>query len=278
METVKEIFQSIYDSYRDRIKSPLVGSFIITYLIFNWRLVAILFYSEWPIHCRIEWIEENYCEWYHYVVPFLIALFYVMGLPYLNLGFEKILEKYSTTKLTKKNNSKLDALDHKKKEAEKKRLIADAEAGTSEIINLNEKIKNLNDEIEMINTINKSEIERYKTNDERNQQIIKEQISTIKQQIAEEKEYKAAVATVKEDLTKKIMPLKIKKIIENLSDIEKVSYVQYVTGKTNGKPHILTHGHAKKFKILEIIEEDNDGKYYLTDIGLIVYHFMTVEL
>lgn len=161
METVKEIFQSIYDSYRDRIKSPLVGSFIVTYLIFNWRLVAILFYSEWAIHCRIEWIEENYCNWYNYTIPFGIALFYVLVLPYINLVFDFLLTKYSDTQLEKKNKSRTRELNQKKHEAKLLREIADEQAGTSEVNRLKDEIEILQKERDLLIDKNKLDSERW---------------------------------------------------------------------------------------------------------------------
>ena len=163
METIKEIFQSIYDSYRERIKSPFVGSFLLSYLLFNWRAVAILFYADWPVHCRIEWIEENYCNWYNYVVPLLIALFYIMGLPYVNMLFDKVLNYYSESKLEKKNSAKLAKYDQKELEAIAEKKVIDAKAGTSLIKDLTSKNDALLKEIEEINARNTKEINRLVT-------------------------------------------------------------------------------------------------------------------
>ncbi|EJG02269.1 hypothetical protein [Flavobacterium sp. F52] len=151
MDTVKDFFQSIYDNYRDRIKNPLVGSFLLSFFFFNWRYFAILFSSEWPVHCRIEWIDERYTILYNFGCPLLIALFYILGLPYINLVFDKCLNYYSDQKFEKKKRNRKKDLETERDEASLIRDIADAKAGTSEINNLKERndslVKELNNAV-----------------------------------------------------------------------------------------------------------------------------------
>lgn len=162
METIGNFFQSIYDSYRDRIKSPFVGSFVISLLIFNWQAFAILFYSEWPLHCRIEWIEEHFYKPPNFWYPVVIALFYILILPYIHLLFDSILSIYSNKKLNKKNSARVTDLKTQKTEAKLLREIADEQAGTSEILNLQTKINLLQKEVNDLNNQHKEDSERWK--------------------------------------------------------------------------------------------------------------------
>jgi len=161
METIKEFFQNIYDSSTERIKSPLVGSFIISFLIFNWRVFAILFYSEWPVHCRIEWIEGNYCSWSNFLIPIGIALFYIIALPYINLVIDYLLGKYSTKRAEEKKAKRTDDLHQQKDFAELERQVADAKAGTSQIITLQSKIESLQEELKGLTDQNKLDEQRW---------------------------------------------------------------------------------------------------------------------
>ncbi|OHT44442.1 hypothetical protein [Flavobacterium tructae] len=151
METVKDFFQSVYDSYKDRIKNPLIGSFMISFIIFNWRAFAILFISDWPIHTRIKWVEDHYSENKNFVWPFVISIFYVLILPYINLGLDWLLSMYSNKKMLKINYKRNTELVRRKAEAVILREIADAQAGTSEINNLKERndslVKELNNTV-----------------------------------------------------------------------------------------------------------------------------------
>lgn len=161
METIKEFFQNIYDSSTERIKSPLVGSFIISFLIFNWRVFAILFYSEWPVHCRIEWIEANYCNWSNLLIPIGIALFYIVLIPYINLIIDYLLGKYSTKRAEEKKAKRTDELHQERDYAALERQVADAKAGTSEIITLQSKIESLQEELKGLTDQNKLDEQRW---------------------------------------------------------------------------------------------------------------------
>lgn len=165
METIKDFFQSLIDSYRERIKSPLIGSFALSFIIYNWRPISILFWSNWPIHKRIAWIDKIYCKWESLVWPLVIALFYILILPYINLFFEWILERYSNKKFIKKGLLRLSNLKQQKEEAILKREIADAEAGTSEINNLKQRNDSLLKDIDLLT-------EQYKTDEARNNSLL----------------------------------------------------------------------------------------------------------
>lgn len=42
MDTIKEVFGSVFESLRDRLGNPLVGSYIFAWLLWNFRLVLVL--------------------------------------------------------------------------------------------------------------------------------------------------------------------------------------------------------------------------------------------
>lgn len=158
---MKEFFQSIYDSYSDRIKNPFVGSFILSFLIFNWRAISILLYSDWPIHCRIEWIENRYCKWENFYWPVIIALFYILILPYINLCFEWLLILYSDKKQSKSDIKRDSDLERRLKEAAILKKIADIEAGTSQINELNVRNETLQSQISELNNQLEEESKRH---------------------------------------------------------------------------------------------------------------------
>jgi len=179
METIGNFFQSVYDSYRDRIKSPFVGSFVLSFLIFNWQVFAILFYSEWPLHCRIEWIEEHFYKESNVWYPVLIALFYILILPYINLFFDWILSIYSNQKLIKKNAARVSDLKTQKAEAKLLREIADEQAGTSEILNLQVKINSQQKEINDLTNQYKEDSDRWKERSSTSHEIEQELNSKV---------------------------------------------------------------------------------------------------
>ncbi len=43
---MKDIIKSFFEASRDRIKNPLIGTFIISWIAINWRPIMILIFSE----------------------------------------------------------------------------------------------------------------------------------------------------------------------------------------------------------------------------------------
>jgi|GEM_PF-2572184 len=279
METVKDFFQSIFDNYRERIKSPFIGSFIISYCIFNWRTFAVLFYSDWPIHCRIEFINENYCNTGNILIPLAISFIYILILPYFNLICDSILKKYNAIVIDKKNKYKIDSLIQKKDEAIKLREIADAQAGTSEIVELNVKIKKLNDEISELNTRNQTDNERWQ-NSISNFKNIEDSDKSIKTELQKEvsklekenKKLNTNLSEQRKELEEKLIPSFIYEILNKLTTNEINDFMRFYENRKDGRVFF----NEKSYKNLLVFEmvKDNDGIIELTNFGSILYHYI----
>ena len=137
---MKDFFQSLIDSSQERIKSPFIGSYITSFLIYNWRPIFILLFSDAKMECKIEIINKNYCMLSALLWPLGITAFYILILPYLNIFFDWLLEKANNAKKGRQKNIKVDILQQKIIEAQLQRKIADERAGTSEVGSLQQKI------------------------------------------------------------------------------------------------------------------------------------------
>ena len=206
METVKEFFKSIFDSYSDRVNNPFIGSLVISYVIYNWEMFAILIFAEWPIHCKIEWIQSRYYKMENFVIPIIVALFYILILPYLNIIFDVILS--TSTKITQKKKDLLhtNKLLIQERDAHQKRKIADAEAGTSATKDLNDRINNLKDEILALNERNKQDIERHKESEKRSKEIENDLSNALKQSQISREEMLKQFSNEKDLLKNNLIP------------------------------------------------------------------------
>lgn len=84
MEKLNQVFSSI----KDRLSNPLVFSFCLSWLVFNWRVVvALIFYdSAHSIEdgqSLIPYIFGNTYYGRSFIYPFLIALAYTFGMPFV---------------------------------------------------------------------------------------------------------------------------------------------------------------------------------------------------
>ena len=88
---MKDFIKKILETSKDRLKNPLVGSFILSWLVFNWKGVLVVLFSSKSIEDRISYVaKEDYSILLLLWLPLLMALFYVVILPYLSLVIEKL--------------------------------------------------------------------------------------------------------------------------------------------------------------------------------------------
>lgn len=266
METVKDFFQSVYDSYRDRVKSPFIGSFMISFIIFNWRAFAILFYSEWSMHCRIEWVEQQYCNLMNLFYPIGISLFYVLILPYINLCIEFVLKYYSDKKQMKIDEQETARLLKRKANAKILRQIADEKAGTSEINNLQTRIESLQQEIADLTEQNKVDTQRWNERATTSLEKEKELNDIVKNVTNQNKNLSHQLTTLKnyqdEEAFKRLQsPDLNEKLSETVSQLSIKDAASLMSFYNNGNERISMHfengsnkGIFKRLEILGIIK------------------------
>jgi hypothetical protein len=143
---MKELMQSLFETSNERIKNPFIGSYIIAFFVYNWRVFFLLIFSNAKIEDKIVVINHEYCNKSAMFWPLGIALFYILILPYINLLFDYVLSFSNSKKVERKNINILNNLKHKKAEAKYEREIADERAGTNEVDNLKNKIDALENE------------------------------------------------------------------------------------------------------------------------------------
>lgn len=130
-----EISKSIKATLYERVSSPLTGSFIISWIITNWKTVLAIF-SSLPIESKIEFIQNLYSEWWYYpvyglILPLLTAILFILIYPYptkwlykywhknkielrnekIKLDSAQILDEFQSRELHEKINAQQDAFD-----------------------------------------------------------------------------------------------------------------------------------------------------------------------
>ncbi|NEN25361.1 hypothetical protein G3O08_17840 [Cryomorpha ignava] len=91
---MKEFLQSLFKTTEERIRNPFIGAFMTSWLLFNWKPILYILLSSYAIGNRIEYVEEHFSNYILlFWLPLIAALFYVLVLPYLNLGFDRLLKK-----------------------------------------------------------------------------------------------------------------------------------------------------------------------------------------
>lgn len=127
----------------------MIGSFSISWIIYNWDSLLIVFYSDLTIQQRIEIVRPNSGFWEPgFWIPFLIALFYVLVIPYLLLLIDFLTDdsfKKRKIRASRRRVAELNAsIDVVNAEVELEKLRTEYK----DVTQLNEKIQALNEELE----------------------------------------------------------------------------------------------------------------------------------
>lgn len=89
--TIKEIMESAKNKFYERMNDPFIGSYALTFLLFNWRFFYYLTVAKTENRESLSAniIEaQNYLSVSSYVVPFCVSIFYTFGYPFIK---EKII-------------------------------------------------------------------------------------------------------------------------------------------------------------------------------------------
>ncbi len=144
MTSFKEIIQSIFDSSRERIKNPIVGAFIFSWLALNWRIVLIILFSNKKIVDKIALVEEKYIDinlnfWY----PLAFAAFYVLILPYVMALFDWLSQKGISSRRLIAKNHRLSEIQGRQEIAAEEWQLEKIRQGSPDISGLKEKVVEL---------------------------------------------------------------------------------------------------------------------------------------
>ena len=268
---MKDLLKDIIESSRDRVKTPITGSFILAFVIYNWRPLLYLIFSNVTIEDKIDNINKTYCDIWALVGPLGIAIVYVAIVPYIMMGLEYCTKKAVEGRKTHKSTQKLFDLTIEKDIAVEEFQIEKIKTGQKEISDLNDKVNSLTTHIENINTQQKSQNENYEKLIEgyiNNEDNFKANIKSLEEKIKSEKSN-----------TESLLKLSgIKDVVSKFSNNE-VEYFLLFCKKQFFVPGDVTieFRHIDKFIKLELIT-NKEGTYDITKFGIGVYNYLEAYL
>lgn len=158
---MKEFFDSLLLTSKDRLKNPLIGAFIISWIVFNWKPLLILFFSDKSIEEKIYLVSPNGFWEAGFWVPLIIAVLYLILMPYVLVLLEK------TT----------DDSFYRRRDNFRKRRLAELKA-SREIVREEVELERLKAESKDVAELNES-VQKLKAQIEESDAVIREQGSII---------------------------------------------------------------------------------------------------
>lgn len=90
---MKELFNTIFVTSKERISNPIIGTFIISWFAFNWKSLLVILFSSLTIENKIIYIESHFSNIGNLLLfPLTAVILYILVLPYFNLLFDYLLE------------------------------------------------------------------------------------------------------------------------------------------------------------------------------------------
>lgn len=116
MSSLSEVINSTKETLKSRLSHPLLGSFIISWLIFNWKPIFYLFFADDKVVYKLKSISENYSSFETLVyLPFLTTAALATMIPTLSLiyGFFLKFIDYTEVKVQYLFNYKINIIHEK---------------------------------------------------------------------------------------------------------------------------------------------------------------------
>jgi hypothetical protein len=105
---MSDLTTSLKEIFNERISSPFYGSLIVSWLLWNWKILYVTFFIDQSrlgdATNKIDYILKH-CDspWYLAVFPLLSTAVIVLLMPYVTNGSSWVTERFDTWRINKKN-------------------------------------------------------------------------------------------------------------------------------------------------------------------------------
>ncbi|SMO42438.1 hypothetical protein SAMN06265349_101712 [Flavobacterium resistens] len=137
--TFPDLFKELNDTAKERIKNPIIGAFICSFLVCNWQPIFILSFSDMSIEERIEFMNTKW----KILLPICISIGYTVLIPLIMIGLDYILMPMKRKRIANIYQNKGFTTDKKIVHAEKEFQLKSAESGNKDRQALLDQIKSL---------------------------------------------------------------------------------------------------------------------------------------
>jgi hypothetical protein len=92
-----KFLENLFDPIAERAKSPFISSFVISWLLWNWRFLILLFWPSKIVYGNAEqllgWVANTVTFWSGLTYPLLSSAAYILIYPWLNRQIIKFTEE-----------------------------------------------------------------------------------------------------------------------------------------------------------------------------------------
>lgn len=157
--TIAELIKEVMDSSKERVKSPILGSYICSFLLFNWRPILLLIFSEESIEHKFMVIETCYINFWTWLGPLIIVCIYTFALPWFMVGIDIALKPAKQKRIKHIYATKIFTTAEKVELAREEVTLKNIESGNKDRQDLLDQIETLKTTHEQIKQADKNNID-----------------------------------------------------------------------------------------------------------------------
>lgn len=251
--TFADLFKDIIETSKERVKTPISGAYVLSFTLWNWRPIFLLFFEKATITQKIIIINTEYCKPSAIIGPFLLGIFFTIGIPYIMALIDLVLEPAKKWRLQNVYKSKKEVLKNQILLVDKELELQDKKSRNKEKEDFELQIKDLERRILSNNESHKAIVDSYETK-------LEELIGTVNNATTERK---------KSNSTDNEMYF-VNILVDSNFSINEIEKIYRLPDNTKESIDFIKIGYnAMKFlNENNLIEEKNDKRNYLTKIGL----------
>ncbi|MCW2257825.1 hypothetical protein M2263_003916 [Providencia alcalifaciens] len=113
-EEAKEIVQAVSDAAKDRIKNPVMATFVISWCVFNWNSLLVLIFGNDSIQQKVQIASVAFSEKNSWFIPVFFTTAYLFLNKPLNLVFQKAMVWFDYISMSIEHSKKIKELELEK--------------------------------------------------------------------------------------------------------------------------------------------------------------------
>ncbi|MEM8568311.1 MAG: hypothetical protein AAGF85_17755 [Bacteroidota bacterium] len=145
--TLADLINNLLQGFRTRLKSPIFSTFLISLLLYNWRSILVILFSDKPIEESLEFVQVRYLDIWGIVVPFIIAITYLIGTDFIMMVVDRTVRNARNKRREYREDEEKNVARHKTELASFKYNEKEALAGAKTIEDYEAKIKSMQAQI-----------------------------------------------------------------------------------------------------------------------------------
>lgn len=159
--TISDLLKEIIDSSKERIKTPISGAYALSFALWNWRPITLLLFEKATITQKIIVINSEYCTKMAIIGPFLLGVFFTVGVPYIMTVIDFLLAPAKKKRLKTIYQTKTNELSEQIELVVKELELQDKKNRSKTTEDFEQQINGLQNRLDTVNNSNKSVTEDY---------------------------------------------------------------------------------------------------------------------